>query len=177
METNERTSGELLMSIVEHVKPRLLQTVEESARFKPSPKKWSRKEILGHLIDSATNNHRRFIVAAQKDNLVFDGYLQEEWVTLQDYQNRDWLWMVEFWSDSNEHLAFAMDRIPEDKRMQECASHSLHRMAWKPIPEDVPTNLDYLIKDYIGHLEHHVRQMLPDYRPIVMGTYEYAASK
>jgi hypothetical protein len=45
-------------------------------------------------------------------------------------------------------------------------------MAWKTVPKSQPISLDYLIKDYIGHLEHHVRQILPDYTPVMIGTYE-----
>ena len=64
---------------------------------------WTKKEILGHLIDSAAINHQRFVRAQFTDDLVFDGYVQDDWVKVQDYQNRDWRELVELWHGYNRH--------------------------------------------------------------------------
>ncbi|MEM7314686.1 MAG: DinB family protein, partial [Planctomycetota bacterium] len=146
----------------------------DDARTKPAPDKWAKIEILGHLIDSSINNHRRFIVAISKDDLVFEGYDQELWAEVQSYLGLDWSWLVEHWLRCNQHLANLLGRIPGEALTRQRQPHCLHKMAWKRVPEDVPTTLQYLIQDYLGHLEHHLRQILPEYEPVVMGTYEYS---
>jgi hypothetical protein len=164
-----------LVSIVENVRPRLRDLPSDQVRSKPSPGKWAKIEILGHLIDSTTNNHRRFVIANDQDNLIFDGYKQEQWVEIQSYLDRDWEWLVDFWSNSNLHLAHLISRLPEGTLTKSHQEHCLHYMAWKVVPQDVPATLKYLVQDYMGHLEHHLRQILPDYVAVVAGTYEYQA--
>src|SRR5688572_21889607 len=67
--------------------------------------KWSSRQVLGHLIDSAVNNHHRFIRAQQESPLVFPAYAQQAWVELQGYQDREWTELVSFWYACNGHLA------------------------------------------------------------------------
>ncbi|MCB0841112.1 MAG: DinB family protein, partial [Bacteroidetes bacterium] len=71
----------------------------------PAPGKWSSKEILGHLIDSAANNHRRFVQAAYQDDFVFDGYDQDKWVAVQRYNEVPWIFLLDLWKSYNLHLA------------------------------------------------------------------------
>ena len=135
----------------------LAQIGEEQAEKKPAPDKWSAKEIIGHLIDSACNNHRRFVTASEKDNLVFDGYRQEEWVNIQRYQEANWIELVSLWKFYNLHLANIMATIPSDQRNKQLQEHNFHLIAWKTIPPDQPTTLAYFMEDYVGHLKHHLQ--------------------
>ena len=96
-----QTTGETLLAIVEGVVPEMKRISKADARIERGPGKWSRIEIVGHLIDSANNNHRRFVLAHFHDNLVFDGYLQDEWVQVQDYQHQDWNSLIDFWANYN----------------------------------------------------------------------------
>ena len=74
-----------LRDAVEEATPALRRMGEEESRRRPAPGKWCPREVIGHLIDSASNNHQRFVRAQFKDDLVFDGYEQDAWVSLQRY--------------------------------------------------------------------------------------------
>src|SRR4029077_10226718 len=84
-----------LDQILEGAATRLPGVSDEAASRRPAPGKWSKKEILGHLIDSAANNHQRFIRLQMEDQLVFPGYRQNDWVELQHYSDRAWGDLVE----------------------------------------------------------------------------------
>src|SRR5437867_2017768 len=83
---------------------RLSLVSEADSASKPTPSKWSKKEIIGHLIDSASNNHQRFVRVQLYDGLDLPGYEQERWVAVQDYQNAGWANLLVLWKSFNEHL-------------------------------------------------------------------------
>ncbi len=139
---------------------RLKQISEKDAAVFPTQGKWSAKEIIGHLIDSASNNHKRFVEATMKDDLVFDGYAQDEWVGVQKYNECDWLQLVELWKLYNLHIAHIIDSIASEIKLRKVTKHNLHQVAWKLVPEDESTSLDYFMNDYIGHCKHHINQIL-----------------
>ncbi|MFL6229459.1 MAG: DinB family protein [Pyrinomonadaceae bacterium] len=148
---------------VETYAPRLLALSEsEAARRRDGGEGWSSKQIVGHLIDSAANNHRRFVLAQFTDDLVFDGYAQGDWVTAQDYDAEPWGQLVELWRAYNLHLAHVMSRAPEEALRRERAAHSLDRIAFKLVDAAQPATLEYLMRDYVEHLKHHLRQIFPD---------------
>jgi hypothetical protein len=132
---------------------------EQSARH-PAPGKWSPREVIGHLVDSASNNHQRFVRAVWQDDLVFPGYEQDEWVELQRYQDAPWHDLLVLWSSFNAHMARVMVSIPESVRMHLRLRHNLDELAWCPVPKSEPVTLEYFMADYVGHLEHHLRQIL-----------------
>jgi hypothetical protein len=134
------------------------RSADEAAR-RPGPGKWSPKEIIGHLVDSATNNHQRFVRAQLQDDLIFPGYAQDAWVALQRYQDAPWMDLVALWREYNLHIARVMEAIPEEDRLRPRGRHNLHELAWEPIPADRPATLDYFMRDYVGHLHHHLRQV------------------
>ena len=137
----------------------LASLLDDDARRRPAPGKWSTKEIVGHLVDSAANNHQRFVRAQFQDDLMFAGYAQDDWVAAQRYQEAEWPALVGLWRDYNLHLARVMEAIPEDVRLRERRRHNLHELAWRAVAEDLPTTLDYFMRDYVEHLHHHVRQI------------------
>lgn len=138
---------------------KLLSLTEPIVSKRPKPDKWSPKEILGHLIDSACNNHRRFVNAQLQSNMVFDGYAQAQWVEIQHYRDASWEELVYFWKFYNLHLANLMEVIPEKVRNHAYNEHNLHKIAMRTIPENQATNLDYLMNDYVFHLKHHLKQI------------------
>ena len=131
---------------------------DAQARRRPAPGKWSTKEIVGHLIDSAANNHRRFVEAPFQDTLVFAGYAQDAWVTGQSYQEAAWPELVALWADYNAHLMHVVRVIPAPI-LDRPRPHNFDEIGWRPVPRSQPATLGYLIEDYVAHLEHHVAQM------------------
>lgn len=137
-----------------------LRTIaDEAAATRPSPDAWSAKEIIGHLIDSASNNHQRFVRAIWQDDLIFPGYEQEGWVAAQGYRDTAWHELLDLWMLYNRHIARVMIRIPASVRLRLHTHHNLHQRAWTKVPQDQPTTLDYFMRDYVSHLHHHLRQL------------------
>jgi len=137
----------------------LLRAVPEAeAARRPSPAKWSKKEILGHLVDSASNNHQRFVRARFQDELVFPAYEQDDWVAAEGWQERPWHETLELWRLYNLHLAHVIASTPRALAERVHTRHNLHLRAWKPIAEGAPTTLTWFMEDYLGHLEHHLAQ-------------------
>src|SRR5688572_32789681 len=102
-------------------------SAEESAR-KSAPDKWSIKEVLGHLVDSAANNHQRFVRAQFTDDLVFPGYEQDRWVSAQKYREASWPDLVQLWSSYNLHLLHLVSVIPANILTKSRTNHNLHEI-------------------------------------------------
>ena len=149
-----------LLNTVQRTTPLLLALDDAATLRRPAPEKWSPREILGHLIDSASNNHQRFIRARWQDDLIFPGYSQDEWVTAQRYQEAPWQELVTLWAGFNRHLARVMAAMPEPVRTRRHLRHNLHQLAWQSVPSGEPATLDYFMRDYVAHLKHHLRQVL-----------------
>ena len=131
----------------------------EVAAARPEPGKWSACEIVGHLIDSAANNHRRFVIAPAKNDLIFDGYAQDEWVATQRYDQADWKALVGLWRSYNVHIAHVMRAIPAEVRNGTISRHNLHEIAFRELPASQAPTLGWLMEDYVMHLEHHLAQI------------------
>jgi hypothetical protein len=98
--------------------------------------------------------------ASWQDDLIFEGYAQDDWVDAQCYREAPWLDLVMLWSQFNRHMARVMANVPEDVRTRLHARHNLDRVAWRPVPPEAPATLDYFMDDYVGHLRHHLKQIL-----------------
>jgi len=144
---------------VDEATQRLLALSEGESGWRAAGGGWSAKETIGHLIDSAANNHQRFVRAQARDDLVFDGYEQDEWVAAQHYGDAPWGRLVELWRLYNLHLAHVVARVPEGELKRPRHPHSLHRIALRPVDEGEPATLEYLIRDYVEHLKHHLKQI------------------
>jgi 2-methylisocitrate lyase-like PEP mutase family enzyme len=147
---------------VERATTALLAVPEAATAIAPAPGKWSPREVIGHLVDSASNNHQRFVRAPFMDSLVFDGYDQDAWVRTQRYGEASWPDLVGLWRSMNLHLARVMGALPADVRTRVHTTHNLDRIAWRTVPAGQPATLDYFMADYVGHLHHHLRQVLGD---------------
>lgn len=145
METN---ISKKLISLIHKTYESLKQYDDKAVSFNPAPGKWSVKEIIGHLLDSAVNNHHKFIRAQQEDVFVFPDYEQAFWVAAQPYNKSDWLLLLELWKNYNIHLSTVIDNIPQDQLNTECR-----------IGNNEPVTLEFLCEDYVDHINHHLKQI------------------
>jgi hypothetical protein len=122
---------------------------EADASRQPAPGRWSKKEILGHLIDSAANNHQRFVRAQLAPSLEFPAYEQERWVAAQAYATESWPDLVELWLLYNRHLLHVLGAMPEASLAVACA---IGGKAAVPLSE--------IVSGYVDHLENHLAQIL-----------------
>ena len=141
-------------------KARLSDMSETQSRQKSSPEDWSPVEVLGHLIDSAANNHQRFVRAQFTDDLVFSGYEQNQWVSSQKYSDESWPDVIQLWSAYNLHLLHVASVIPEDVLTKARSPHTLDQIAFNLVDKNDEATLEYLIRDYVDHLRHHLNQIL-----------------
>lgn len=115
-----------------------------------APGKWSRQEILGHLIDSAANNHRRFVLALTRpEPLLIVPYEQDAWVRWADYQHTPAADLLALWTLYNRQLIRLIAQIPPEAHATRCTFESGYSVT-----------LGWLVEDYAVHLEHHVQQLL-----------------
>ena len=124
----------------------LAQISEEKMSEKPSPDKWSKKEIIGHLIDSATNNQQRF-VRGQFEVIPEISYDQNKWNQYNFYQQIASNQIITFWSSYNKQLIEILKRMPPANLKKQIK-----------VGEKIFT-IEFLITDYVEHLEHHLKQV------------------
>ncbi|GAB5520051.1 MAG: hypothetical protein RhofKO_23020 [Rhodothermales bacterium] len=129
-----------------------LQALDADTRtHRPAPDRWTKQEILGHLIDSAANNHQKFVRMIAQQHLDFPGYAQNHWVTAQRWNTADWPAMLALWAAYNRHLADLIEHAAP-----EALAHTI------TIDGAGPFRLDFVMTDYVEHLKHHLKQLLPD---------------
>ncbi|WP_341835573.1 GNAT family N-acetyltransferase [Chitinophaga pollutisoli] len=139
-----------LKELVLQTEVRLLQFSGEEAAARPAADKWSRKEILGHLTDSALNNYPRFIRAQQNALLETPGYDQDFWVEARQYGRDDWHELVQIWKSVNLHIVKLLPLIPA-----EALGNTL------VIGTNAPATLAFWANDYLRHHQHHLQQIFP----------------
>jgi hypothetical protein len=116
---------------------------------RPTGKGWSMREELGHLIDSAVNNHVRFVRAALGPSYEGPGYDQEPWVAIHRYAERPWSALVGEWHAHNTILVPLIRNIPDAKLSTPCT-----------VGGGAPCDLAFLIENYVLHMQHHLDQIL-----------------
>lgn len=141
---------------------RLRNIPEAQSGEKSSPDDWSAKETIGHLVDSAANNHQRFVRAQFTDDLAFPGYEQDQWVSSQKYRDESWSELIQLWSSYNLHLIHVASAIPEDVLTKPRSHHTLDQIAFNLVDKNDPATLEYLIRDYLDHLRHHLNQIFAE---------------
>jgi hypothetical protein len=138
-----------LENTVAQVRPLLEKVTEPEASRRPQPGKWSKKEIIGHLLDSASNNHQRFVRAALQRELTFPGYPQDALVELQRFNEMKWEFLITFWASYNLFLAKVLSALPSETAPVQCA-----------IGKNPLATLEWIAQDYVAHLKHHLNQIL-----------------
>jgi len=146
--------GARLRSDVDAAEPRLRAVSDARASAPLAAGKWSRKQILAHLIDSASNNHHRFVRGQNETVVRMPNYAQEHWVLSQRCGERPWNDLIELWRAYNRHLAHVIAGIPESRRSVPVE-----------IGADPPVTLSWVALDYVGHIQHHLGQILDNAAP------------
>lgn len=138
-----------LKCLIEEVKNELKKISSIEAGDKPGNTSWSKKEILGHLIDSAVNNHQRFVRAAQNVADKFPTYDQNQWVAVQKYNEMEWTDLVELFAQLNLHISRVLNNLPDDVKYNPVN-----------IGKENPATLIFVATDYIRHMKHHLEKIL-----------------
>jgi hypothetical protein len=137
-----------LIATVERAAGRLRGLTAAQVSSRPAPDRWTIKEVIGHLIDSAANNHQRFVRGQFIDKLVFPKYEQNEWVACQHYNDRDWSELIDLWQSYNGHVAHVMRTADPKALGVTCVIGSYE-----------PVTLLFLMEDYVVHLKHHLKKI------------------
>jgi hypothetical protein len=139
--------SERLATVLRDAMPWLATVSEAEASVAECPGKWSGKQVIGHLIDSAVNNLGRIVRMQIENEQSFSGYEQMEWVSLQHYAEREWAQVLALWFALNEHVEWTIRHVEKA------------RLANRGVIEEDTVTLGFLIADYVAHMEHHLRAM------------------
>jgi hypothetical protein len=142
-------AADRLARLLETMPPRLASITNDDAARRSGPDRWAPKEILGHLIDSAGNNHQRFVRGQLSAGVDSPGYEQESWVAAQSYLTEPWPDLMNLWLFFNRHLLHLMRNVREDALDTPIA-----------IAGEAPVPLSFVMIDYVRHLEHHLAQIV-----------------
>jgi hypothetical protein len=140
--------SEKLLSMIESAEPKLRAVAATESAKPVLMGGWSRKQVLAHLIDSASNNHQRFVRASLQASLEFPAYDQEGNIRVQEPQEADWLLLVSLWANYNRYLAHVIAHLSASKLETVCR-----------IGSNPPVTLTFIAEDYVAHLLHHLRQI------------------
>ena len=139
---------QLLRRLLDEVPPRLEELSETTVSRKPTPVKWSPKEHLGHVLDSAANNHRRLVLIQLEDSPALPGYDGDRWVEVHAYQQKDWRELIYLWRALNRQLLAAVESAPEPAWQRTCT-----------IAGAGPLTLKFVFEDYVDHMLHHLQHI------------------
>lgn len=142
------TAAAELQRVLESAPQRLVDLGDEETARPPTSGGWSKKQILGHLIDSAGNNHQRFVRAQLAPHLDFPSYQQESWVSTQSYATESWPDLVNLWLLLNRHLLHVIRNTSEERLSHTCSIGGKDRLT-----------LGFVMEDYVRHMEHHLAQI------------------
>jgi hypothetical protein len=149
-----KSAADVLANLVSSAYPKLRAISEAQASDKPYPERWSYKGVLGHLIDSAANNHQRFVRMQELPNIGTFRYSPEHWVRAQHYESQRWSDIVELWHRYNLHLTYVIEHVDPDSLGNLC-----------DVGDPEPESLKSIIEGYVRHVEHHLKQILSGVDP------------
>jgi hypothetical protein len=139
--------SERLAAVLRNAMPWLVTISEAEASVPEREGKWSAKQVIGHLIDSAVNNLGRIVRLQIEEGQSLPGYEQMAWVSMQHYAEREWAQVLALWFALNEHVAWTIGHVEKT------------RLANRGVVAGQPLTLGFLIEDYVAHMEHHLRAM------------------
>jgi hypothetical protein len=139
--------SERLAAVLRSAMPWLVTISEAEASVPEREGKWSAKQVIGHLIDSAVNNLGRIVRLQIEPGQSLPGYEQMAWVSLQHYAEREWAQVLALWFALNEQVAWTIGHVEQT------------RLANRGVVAGEPLTLGFLIEDYVAHMEHHLRAM------------------
>jgi len=139
--------SERLAAVLRSAMPWLVTISEAEASVPECEGKWSAKQVIGHLIDSAVNNLGRIVRLQIEAGQSLPGYEQMAWVSLQYYAEREWAQVLALWFALNEHVAWTIGHV------------ETMRLANRGVVAGEPLTLGFVIEDYVAHMEHHLRAM------------------
>ena len=137
-----------LRSLIDRLPARLQALPSDKVSHKAAPESWSSKEELGHLLDSAANNHQRIVRAQLEDKPAMPTYDGDAWVALHGYQQRDWHSLIELWAALNRQLLTAAEAVPDSARSRTLT-----------IADSKPLTLKFVFDDYLDHMMQHLRHI------------------
>jgi len=137
-----------LRALIKDLPGRLRSLSDEQVQHKASPSEWSIKEELGHLLDSAANNHQRIVRAQLENSPAMPQYDGDAWVALHRYQDRDWSSLIATWVALNVQLLTAAEQISDSGKSKTCT-----------IGDSAPLTLEFVFDDYLDHMQQHLRHM------------------
>ncbi|HYG20137.1 MAG TPA: DinB family protein [Ohtaekwangia sp.] len=147
-----RETAAELHSIIVDFNHKISQIPEDEFTAKPLPHKWSKKEVLGHLIDSAQNNLRRFICGQYETTPPKIVYDQDFWVAVNGYQAAEKESVLQHWVHLNNRIANVLMTMPAENHSRQCDTGKEAQQL---------RTLDWLAADYVKHLKHHLNQIIP----------------
>jgi hypothetical protein len=136
---------ELLKHLIETEPSQLAELSDATAALTPSPEKWSPKQELGHLLDSAANNHQRIVRTLLEEQPAMPGYQQQRWVQVHRYQQRDWRELIDTWTALNRQLLIVAAWLDASDWARTCT-----------IANSEPLTLRFVLEDYVAHMAHHL---------------------
>jgi hypothetical protein len=154
------TIGDELLARIDETEPELLAISDIDAAKKTSPTAWSKKEIIAHLVDSATNNHQRFVRGTEFKGGKYPSYSQDYLVGLQKPNTFPWTGLVTLWASYNRYLAHILKQMPQAAADYVCT-----------IGDNPPWTLLFIADDYVEHLKHHLNQALGQRYKTTYGTH------
>jgi hypothetical protein len=137
-----------LRELIARMPERLGALPIDKIEYKPAPNTWSVKEELGHLLDSAANNHQRIVRSQLEEKPAMPGYDGDAWVDLHRYQHRDWEALIRLWAALNTQLVAAAEAVPDEQWSRTLT-----------IADSTPLRLRFVFDDYVEHMAHHLRHM------------------
>jgi len=144
-----------LETYIESLPIKMKQFSSDELLTRSSPGKWSKQEILGHLIDSAINNLQRFTeIQFLSQPYTVISYMQNELIIVNHYQNLPLQHLLDLWQSLNRQIVFVVKTIPADK---------LNFLVDPHYENKEMKTLGWIICDYVAHMEHHFRQIFPTY--------------
>ena len=141
-------SLQVLRELIDRLPERLRAMPAEKVEAKPAPNTWSGKEEMGHLLDSAANNHQRIVRTQLEEKPAMPGYDGDAWVRLHRYQEREWATLIGLWAALNQQLLVAAEAVPDSAWSRTCT-----------IADSAPLTLQFVFDDYTRHMVHHLQHI------------------